>query len=63
MSFSVLYSSNIVCITLGSTPYLVRNLAEASLAFIFAVLKPLRKRETVNDGFNVQARVEGDVLK
>ena len=48
MSFFVSYSSNIVCITpppSRSTPYWVRNLAEASLAFMFAVLKPLWRRE------------------
>ena len=51
MSFSVSYSSNVVCITHPPPPVRrqipMRNLVEASLAFIFAVLKPLRMREVL----------------
>ena len=52
MSFSVSYSLKIICITPpppASTSYWVRNLAEPFFAFIFAVLKPLRRRETLQN--------------
>ena len=49
----------------GSTPYSVRNLAEASLAFIFAVLKPqsAEEREVHWGEFTLQVQIKHFELK